>query len=143
MMKGENMSSVFTKIIQGELPTTKVAESENEIAILDIAPCSSGHTLVIAKKEVPKLEDLSIEEATSLMQFLYKVARAVSKGLDDVDYNIALNNGVSAGQEVPHVHFHIIPRPEGEEVDFHKKYQYLTGEKEEIVQRIQAFLEES
>ena len=95
------------------------------------------------KKEVPKLEDLSIEEATSLMQFLYKVARAVSKGLDDVDYNIALNNGVSAGQEVPHVHFHIIPRPEGEEVDFHKKYQYLTGEKEEIVQRIQAFLEES
>jgi len=104
------MASVFTQIIQGNIPCEKVFETEHEIAFLDIMPVSSGHTLVVPKREVARLEELTEEEAISLMRTLHRVAIAVSKSQSGIDYNLILNNGPSAGQEVPHVHFHIIPR---------------------------------
>ncbi len=103
------MASIFSRIIQGELPCEKIDETDNEICFLDISPFTEGHTLVIPKREVARFEELSETEALSLMQTMQRVAKAVCKAYGGSDYNIQLNNGPDAGQEVPHVHFHIIP----------------------------------
>ena len=130
------MASIFTKIIQGEIPCTEIDHTEKELAFLDISPCWPGHTLVIPKREVIRFEDLTEAEVASLAVFLNRVAKAVSKAFDGIDYNITLNNGENAGQEVPYVHFHIIPRPEGKKVGFKTRYKYEGNEKEEVAQKI-------
>ena len=117
------MASIFSKIIQGELPCEKIYETTSEIAFLDIYPVSPGHTLVVPKREVAKFENLPESEAIHLMKSLHKVASAISKAYG-VDYNIILNDGPGAGQEVPHVHFHIIPRPEGSSMGFKSRSKY-------------------
>ncbi len=107
------MASIFTKIIQNSLPSEKIYETASEIAFLDIEPVAYGHTLVVPKREVALLEELPTEEAVCLMKTLQKVAKAVSSAYQQAHYNILLNNGKDAGQEVPHLHFHIIPRLTG------------------------------
>ena len=87
------MASIFTKIIQGEIPCEKIIETDSEIAILDIMPCAKGHTLVIPKLEVKRLEDVPESEALSLMRTIQYVAKAVSTAFDRIDYNLILNNG--------------------------------------------------
>ena len=104
------MASIFSRIIQGELPCEKIHETDNEICLLDISPFTEGHTLVIPKREVARFEELPETEALSLMHTMQRVSKAVCKAYGGADYNIQLNNGPGAGQEVPHVHFHIIPR---------------------------------
>ena len=99
------MASIFTKIINGEIPCEKIHESDHAIAFLDIAPYTFGHTLVVAKREEARLENLPSEEAAALMHFLQEVARAVSQAYGGCDYNAFLYNGPDAGQEVPHIHF--------------------------------------
>ena len=126
------MASIFTKIIQNILPAEKVYETESEIAFLDIAPVSSGHTLVVPKHEVALLEDLPTEEAICLMQTLQKVAKAISDAYEQTHYNILLNNGADAGQEVPHLHFHIIPRAVDSVWNFSQKVKYGEGELQKV-----------
>ena len=104
------MASIFTKIIQGEIPCEKIIETNSEIAFLDIKPCAAGHTLVIPKLEVERLEDLPETQTISLMRTMHQVAKAVSTAFNGIDYNLILNNGVNAGQVIEHVHFHVIPR---------------------------------
>ena len=116
------MASIFSRIIQGELPCEKIDETDNEICLLDISPFTEGHTLVIPKREVARFEELPETEALSLMQTMQRVSKAVCKAYGGADYNIQLNNGPGAGQEVPHVHFHIIPRPDGLRVPNLGKY---------------------
>ena len=106
------MASIFTKIIEGSIPSETIAETESEISFLDINPCAEGHTLVVPKREVERFEDLDAEEAASLICFMVRIASAVTNCFGGIDYNVILNNGVLAGQEVMHVHFHIIPRSE-------------------------------
>ena len=106
------MASIFSKIIEGSIPSVKIDETENEIAFLDIMPCAEGHTLIVPKKEVERFEDMDPQDTASLMVFLHRIAKAVSSAFGGVDYNVILNNGVQAGQEVMHVHYHIIPRSE-------------------------------
>ena len=118
------MPSVFSKIIQGELPCTKIDENEHAIAFLDISPSSEGHTLVVPRRETARLESLTEVEAAGAMRLLQRVSQAIAQAYDGVDYNIVLNNGPNAGQEVPHVHFHIIPRPEGSSRPFQNKFSY-------------------
>lgn len=110
------MSSIFTKIINGEIPSYKIAEDEDFYAFLDINPNAKGHTLVIPKKEVDKLFDLDSEMYISLLQFAYKVAKALEK-------TIACNRiGMTVvGLEVPHAHIHLIPINRVSDINFTSK----------------------
>ena len=98
------MSSIFTKIIRGEIPCYKVDESEDCLAFLDINPNSYGHTLCILKKEIDYIFDLSDEEYLSLMNFSKRVALAIKKSVDCKRVAMSV-----VGLEVPHVHVHLIP----------------------------------
>ena len=130
------MASIFTKIIQGEIPCEKIIETDSEIAFLDIMPCAEGHTLVIPKLEVKRLEDLPESEALSLMRTMQHVAKAVNAAFDGIDYNLILNNGANAGQEVEHVHFHVLPRPQDSPRPFHQRAKYSEGEMQEVGAKI-------
>ena len=108
--------SIFTKIINGEIPCYKVAEDDHFIAFLDIDPNVKGHTLCVPKKEVDKLLDLDEETYLGLMQFARKVGLAIEK-------TVACNRvGMSViGLEVPHVHVHLIPLNEMKDMSFKHK----------------------
>ena len=98
------MSSIFTKIIRGEIPCYKVDETEDCLAFLDINPNSYGHTLCILKKEIDYIFDLSDEEYLLLMNFSKRVALAIKKSVDCKRVAMSI-----VGLEVPHVHVHLIP----------------------------------
>ncbi len=102
--------SIFSKIIRGEVPSHKVYEDDFVIAILDIGPLSEGHTLVIPKEPAETLDQLGDDQAAAVGRVLPRIARAIMKVTGAKSYNILQNNGNDAGQAVPHVHFHIIPR---------------------------------
>ena len=104
------MPSIFDKILSGELSCHRVYEDAHTLAFLDIAPLAPGHTLVIPKEAREHLHQLSDESAAALGLALPRVARAVLAATGAEHYNVLQNNGESAHQAVPHVHFHIIPR---------------------------------
>jgi len=110
------MSSIFTKIIKGQIPSYKVAENDDYFAFLDISPNSKGHTLVVPKKEDNRLFDLSEDEYLKLMRFSYKVAKAIERAVpcDRVGLTVI-------GLEVPHVHVHLIPLHTMADANFSKK----------------------
>ncbi len=130
MIKNRNMS-IFTKIINGEIPSYKVAESENFYAFLDINPNAKGHTLVVPKKEVNKLFDL--EEATynELMIFSRKIAIAIEKVVPCKRIGMSV-----IGLEVPHVHVHLIPLQAMEDIQFIKKVKLQPEEFKAIAKAI-------
>ncbi len=102
--------SIFTRIIQGEIPCHKVYEDEQVIAFLDIQPLTSGHTLLIPKEPAPSMDQLSTESAAALGAALPKVCRAILQATGATAYNLIQNNGREAGMSIAHVHIHIIPR---------------------------------
>src|SRR5580692_11795639 len=104
--------TVFGKIIAGSIPCHKVYEDAQVLAILDIAPLSRGHTLVIPKEPAATLDQLSDESAAALGRVLPRICRAVIAVTGVREYNVLENNGIGAHQAVPHVHFHIIPKPD-------------------------------
>ena len=101
--------SIFTLIIQGEIPCHKVYEDEHVFAFLDINPCSVGHTLVVPKEQSVTLDGLSDEASAAVGRVLPRISRAVLTASNARDFNILQNNGEAAFQSVFHVHFHIIP----------------------------------
>jgi histidine triad (HIT) family protein len=105
--------TVFGRIISGSIPCHKVYEDAQVLAFLDIAPLSRGHTLVVPKEPAPTLDQLSDESAAALGRVLPRICRAVIAVTGVQDYNVLENNGSGAHQAVPHVHFHIIPKPDG------------------------------
>lgn len=123
--------SIFTKIINGEIPSYKVAEDDNFIAFLDINPNAKGHTLVVPKKEENKIFDLSKTEYLDLMDFSYRVAKAIEKV-------VKCNRvGVSViGLEVPHVHVHLIPITSMADMQFMKKEKLSNDEFIEVAKLI-------
>lgn len=106
--------TLFTKIIQGEIPCHKLYEDELVFSFLDISPLSPGHALVIPKKPVVMLGDLDDESAAAIGRVLPRLCRALTKVTGIADYNVLQNNGRLAHQAVMHVHFHIIPKPDDE-----------------------------
>lgn len=104
--------TVFTKIINGEIPCFKLHEDEHTFAFLDINPLSPGHTLLIPKEQVATLGELSDDAAAAIGRVLPRLCRAIVKATGIADYNILQNNGELAHQAVNHVHFHIIPKPD-------------------------------
>jgi histidine triad (HIT) family protein len=104
--------TIFGKIIAGSIPCHKVYEDAQVLAILDIAPLSRGHTLVIPKEAAATLDQLSDESAAALGRVLPRICRAVIAVTGVREYNVLENNGTGAHQAVPHVHFHVIPKPD-------------------------------
>ncbi|MBX0328918.1 HIT family protein [Oscillochloris sp. ZM17-4] len=113
------MPSIFTRIVNGEIPAAKVYEDAQTLAFLDVSPASRGHTLVICKEELPTLLDLSPDLLAAVARTVQLVARAISAALSPDGLNIVQNNGAAAGQVVPHYHVHIIPRWEGDRAIAH------------------------
>jgi histidine triad (HIT) family protein len=105
------MTNIFSKIIAGEIPCHKIYEDDLVLAFLDIGPLSEGHAVVIPKEEAATLDALSDESAAALGRVLPRLCRAIMKATGAGAYNILQNNGKLAHQEVEHVHFHIIPKP--------------------------------
>ena len=103
-------TTIFDKILAGEIPCHKVYEDDQVFAFLDIGPLSEGHTLVIPKERKAKLHQLSDEAAAALGRVLPRICRAVTEVTGIEDYNVLQNNGAPAHQAVFHVHFHIIPK---------------------------------
>ena len=112
------MASIFTKIINGEIPSYKIAENEDYFAFLDINPNAKGHTLVIPKKEENKLFDLSKDEYLGLLEFSYRVAKAIEKTIPCKRVGMSV-----IGLEVPHVHVHLIPLHIMADIQFTKKVE--------------------
>lgn len=104
------MASIFTRIANGEIPCHKLYEDAHVLAFLDIGPLSTGHALVVPREECAMLHELSAESAAAIGRALPLVAAAILKATGATAYNVLCNNGALAHQEVPHVHFHVIPR---------------------------------
>lgn len=104
------MSTIFDKILDGEIPAQKVYEDDHVLAFLDIGPLSRGHTLIIPKERKAFLHELSDDQAAAIGRVLPRIARAVMKATGAEAYNVLQNNGAEAHQAVFHVHFHIIPK---------------------------------
>lgn len=119
------MNTIFSKIISGSIPADKVYETEKVLAFLDILPSVKGHTLVIPKKQIRDIFELEGEDAKDLMEAIVKVSNAVKEATGAKGVNIISNNGSEAGQEVFHLHFHVIPRFKREEFPKlpHKSYE--------------------
>lgn len=132
--------SVFTKIINREIPAAVVYEDDDVIAFLDITPANPGHTLVVPKKPVRNVFDIGEEEWLSLMRIVRKVAHAVRKAVDAEGVNITMNNEPAAGQTVFHAHIHIIPRYAEDGFSLWPKKQYGEGEKDAVAEKIRASL---
>ncbi|ELY45691.1 HIT family protein [Natronorubrum sulfidifaciens] len=104
------MSSIFTQIVDGEIPARIVYEDETTIAFLDANPLAPGHTLVIPKAEYERVNDMPEDVAADVYATIHRLVPAVEESVDADASTIAFNNGEAAGQEVPHVHCHIVPR---------------------------------
>ena len=130
------MPSIFTKIINGEIPCYKIAEDEKFFAFLDINPNSEGHTLCIPKKEVDKLMDLDEVTFMGLMAFSRKVGKAIEAAIDCKRVGMTV-----IGLEVPHVHVHLIPLNGMAEATFQTKVSFSKDEFAAIANRIKSRIE--
>ena len=129
------MSSIFTKIIRGEIPCYKVDETEDCLAFLDINPNSYGHTLCILKKEIDYIFDLNSEDFQKLMNFSRKIAIALKKSVNCK--RIALS---VVGLEVPHVHVHLIPLESMSDMNFGRSLKLDDNEFKSVLKKIKSNL---
>jgi histidine triad (HIT) family protein len=126
------MSSIFTKIINGEIPCYKIAEDENYLAFLDVNPNAKGHTLCIPKQEINKIFDMEESLYLGLMQFSRKVAIALEKTIECKRIGVAV-----VGLEVPHAHVHLIPLQEMDDMRFQRKISLTKEEFQTLAKAIQ------
>ncbi len=129
------MASIFTKIVNGEIPCYKIAEDENFLAFLDVNPNTKGHTLCIPKKEIDKIFDLEDDLYLGLMAFAKKIAIALEKSVPCKRIGMSV-----IGLEVPHAHVHLIPLNEMDEIRFHNKVRLTPEEFEALAKKIQSNL---
>ncbi|TDP03626.1 HIT family protein [Flavobacterium sp. 245] len=127
--------SIFTKIVNGEIPAFKVAEDENFLAFLDVNPNAKGHTLCIPKQEIDKIFDMDDELYLGLMKFSKKVAIALEKTVPCKRVGVAV-----VGLEVPHTHVHLIPLNHMDEMRFQNKVKLSKEEFEDLAESIHANL---
>ena len=126
------MSSIFTKIINGEIPCYKIAEDDNFLAFLDVNPNAKGHALCIPKQEIDKIFDIQDDLYLGLMQFSKKIAVSLEKTVPCKRIGMAV-----IGLEVPHAHVHLIPLNEMDEMRFQKKVTMTKDEFESLAKKIQ------
>ncbi len=124
-----SMETLFTKIGKGEIPSVQLFSDELCYAILDIAPVNKGHALVISREPYPTLEEAPLEVLERMMKVVKRLSKRMREQLKAEATNIIVNNGPAAGQEVPHLHIHVIPRFEKDGKGFAAhKMQYDEGE---------------
>lgn len=129
------MSSIFTKIVNGEIPCYKITETEDFLAFLDVNPNAKGHTLCIPKREINKIFDIDDDLYLDLMLFSKKIAIALEKSVPCKRIGMAV-----IGLEVPHAHVHLIPLNEMDEMRFQNKVSLSKVEFEDLVETIQSNL---
>ncbi len=127
------MESIFTKIINGDIPSYKIAEDDNFFAFLDINPNAKGHTLCVPKKEVDKIMDMDEALYLGLMGFSRRVGKAIEAAIDCKRVGITV-----IGLEVPHVHVHLIPLNKMADATFMNKIELSPEEFEDIARKIQS-----
>ncbi len=120
---------IFCKIIKGKIPCYKVYEDEHSFAFLDINPINLGHTLIIPKKHYSSFLDASEEDLSRIMKTIKKIAPKILNALNTSSFNIIQSNGKAAGQEIFHVHFHLIPRYENDSKELAWKTEKILPEK--------------
>lgn len=130
------MSTLFTKIVKGEVPSYKVAENSQFLAFLDVRPNAKGHVLCIPKKEVDKIWDLEEEVYQELMRFVRSVSLALEKTVSCKRVGMAV-----IGLEVPHTHVHLIPLNSMKDMDFSNNVKMSESEFEELAAAIHANVE--
>lgn len=108
------MACLFCGIVEGRIPSNKVYEDDDVVAFLDVHPAALGHTLLIPKTHAPRIEDLSSEQATALFNALHKIVGPIREAVSSDATTIGINNGPGSGQEIAHIHIHIIPRRRGD-----------------------------
>ena len=129
------MASIFTKIVNGEIPCYKIAEDENYLAFLDVNPNAKGHTLCIPKQEINKIFDMEEELYLGLMKFSRKVAKAIEKSVECKRIGVAV-----VGLEVPHVHVHLIPLHDMDDMRFQRKTSLTPEEFQDLAKQISSNL---
>ena len=130
------MATIFSRIVAGEIPCYKIAESNDFLAFLDISPLAKGHTLVIPKKETDYIFDIDDNELSQMTVFAKKVAKAVEKAVPCKRIGIAV-----IGLEVPHAHIHLIPINNVSDIDFSRpKLSFEKEEMERIADKIRSFV---
>jgi len=131
-------NNIFAKILRGEIPACKVYEDEYTLAFMDVMPQSDGHVLVIPKVAATNLFEISPDALSRLIVATQTIARAAQSAFTADGVTIMQFNGAAAGQTVPHIHFHVIPRYEGKPLRSHARemadIKILTGQAEELMQ---------
>ncbi len=117
-MSDQNNDCIFCKIIKKQAKSYTIYEDEDTVAFLNIYPVSKGHTLVVPKNHAKDLVSGTEDDAVALMRTVYKIAPVIIKILNATGFNLGMNHGRDAGQEVDHTHFHIMPRYHGVERSF-------------------------
>ena len=125
------MASIFSKIVAGEIPSYRIAEDEHYYAFLDINPLAEGHTLVIPKREVDYIFDLTDDEYAGLQLFAKRVAAAIKAAIPCRKVGVAV-----LGLEVPHAHIHLVPITRESDMDFHNKHTFTAERMAEIARAI-------
>ena len=133
-------NNIFARILRGELPKVAVYEDDLTLAFMDIMPSVEGHTLVITKEPAEGILDLSADGAAALIKTTQKVARAVKNALAAPGIMLVQLNGAEAGQSIPHIHFHILPRSEGLDLKLHGRGMVKPDTLEPIAAKIRAAL---
>ena len=133
------MDCIFCKIVEGKIPSRKITETEKSLAFLDAFPLTKGHTLVIPKKHYIKIQEMSKEDNSDL----FEVVRILTRKMEHLAPSslVAIHNGKESGQEVPHVHVHIIPRNTDDSVGpvhsmFSKKPKLTNDELDNIIDKL-------
>ncbi len=129
------MASIFSKIIAGEIPCHKIAETDDYLAFLDVFPCAVGHTLVIPKREIDYLFDMEDEHYMGLMAFAKKIEPAIRKAVPCKRIGVAV-----IGLEVPHAHVHLIPLNSMADMNFNSKLKLSQEELAETAEKIRQSL---
>ena len=129
------MNSIFTQIINREIPCYKIAETDNCFAFLDINPNSAGHTLCIPKKEIDLIFDLENKDYQDLMNFSNKIAKALKKAVACKRIGISV-----IGLEVPHAHVHLVPLSSMEDINFKKKIKMSDKDFKDLAKSIKSFM---
>lgn len=130
------MATIFTKIINGEIPAHKIEENDNYLAFLDINPIATGHVLVIPKREVDYIFDLKDEELAGLMAFSKQISKALIQAVPCKRIGVTV-----IGLEVPHTHVHLVPINNVDDMNFGKPKLKLTNEQLELIRlKIKSFL---
>jgi histidine triad (HIT) family protein len=133
-------NNIFAKILRGELPCVKLYEDAHTLAFLDIMPSVEGHALIIPKEPAEGILDLSPEGAAALIRTTQKIALAVKAALDAPGIMLVQLNGTAAGQSIPHIHFHVLPRFEGLDLKLHGRAMVKPETLEPIASKIRSAL---